>query len=236
MNIEEIIRRNITPEQFDACWSKNRRPTYQTFIEALIDRFPKNLPEACVNLDLKINSKVEGRINVRGECNLSNIEWEIFGEMVWLPKKNIFRGRLDINEAEFEEMDGEVEALLDKWDELCKKPESPEFLKCLNDLEKLANNRVVEAIEAVAESYSSFDCIKDSEKAYYWYYIQYALDDYLTEFDNQEPDPDDPSHYCGKVGDFRNESMVSDLVEELGFDKVRQLDKKAENFLNTNNR
>jgi hypothetical protein len=33
--------------------------------------------------------------------------------------------------------------------------------------------------------------------------------------------------YCGPIGDFRNECMVSDLVAEPGFDKVRSLDAEA---------
>lgn len=36
-----------------------------------------------------------------------------------------------------------------------------------------------------------------------------------------------PPHYRGGDGDFRNESMVSELVTKLGFDRVRELDIEA---------
>jgi hypothetical protein len=40
-----------------------------------------------------------------------------------------------------------------------------------------------------------------------------------------------PPYYCGPVGDFRNESTVGELVVELGWDRVRQLDQEAARWL-----
>jgi hypothetical protein len=40
-----------------------------------------------------------------------------------------------------------------------------------------------------------------------------------------------PPHYGGPAGDFRNESMVSALVAELGFDRVREIDVDAAQWL-----
>jgi hypothetical protein len=44
---------------------------------------------------------------------------------------------------------------------------------------------------------------------------------------------DDPPYYGGPVGDFRNESMVSELVTELGFERVRELDVLAAGWMET---
>jgi len=56
----------------------------------------------------------------------------------------------------------------------------------------------------------------------FWYYIHFAgQDGYTMEFDNQQ-EPSDI--YYGKVGDFRNESMVSELVDKLGINKIKEID------------
>ena len=40
-----------------------------------------------------------------------------------------------------------------------------------------------------------------------------------------------PPNYCGPAGDFRNESVVSGLVDTPGFDKIRSLDAEAARWL-----
>lgn len=65
-------------------------------------------------------------------------------------------------------------------------------------------------------------------EAYKWYYIGLSQSGYTVEFNDQNQTP---PHYCGPVGDFRNESMVSELVLTLGLDKIRELDSEAAAWL-----
>jgi hypothetical protein len=51
---------------------------------------------------------------------------------------------------------------------------------------------------------------------------------YSVEFADQNGTPPD---YGGPVGDFRNESMVSGLVSELGFERAQILDREAAEWL-----
>lgn len=57
------------------------------------------------------------------------------------------------------------------------------------------------------------------EEAYKWYYIDWDDRNHR------------PPYYCGPDGDFRNESIVSELVVMLGWDRVRQLDAEAAQWL-----
>ena len=68
----------------------------------------------------------------------------------------------------------------------------------------------------------------DPEAAYRWYYIALSQDGYSVQFEDINLDP---PYYCGPDGDFRNESMVSELVVLLGWDRVRQLDKEAAEWM-----
>jgi len=65
---------------------------------------------------------------------------------------------------------------------------------------------------------------RDAEAAYRWYYVACAQQGYLMAFDDRN---DDPPYYGGPVGDFRNESQIGELVTEIGFDRVRELDAAA---------
>ena len=68
----------------------------------------------------------------------------------------------------------------------------------------------------------------DPESAYKWYFIALSQQGYTVEFEDRNHTP---PYYCGPVGDFRNESMPSDLVVTLGFDKVRALDAEAKQWM-----
>lgn len=70
--------------------------------------------------------------------------------------------------------------------------------------------------------------IHDATEAYKWYFVALSSQGYSTDFDDRNGTP---PQYRGPVGDFRNESMVSDLVTELGFAKVQQLDLEIKQWL-----
>lgn len=84
----------------------------------------------------------------------------------------------------------------------------------------------------LGEIYAFSKVYEDYEKAYYFYYIGYSQDGYSVGFRDQNHDP---PYYGGPVGDFRNESVVSGLVVELGFDKIKQIDHKVREWLKSNN-
>jgi hypothetical protein len=69
--------------------------------------------------------------------------------------------------------------------------------------------------------------LHDATEAYRWYFVSYATEGYSTQFRNVQ----NGSGYCGAVGDFRNETVVSELVDKLGFDRIRQIDVEAEAWL-----
>jgi hypothetical protein len=50
----------------------------------------------------------------------------------------------------------------------------------------------------------------------------------VVTFANEHEEPD---HYLGTLGDFRNEACVNDLVLELGIDALPDLDNKAAELL-----
>lgn len=68
----------------------------------------------------------------------------------------------------------------------------------------------------------------DPQAAYKWYYIALSQQGYTVGWEDLNHTP---PHYCGPVGDFRNECMVSDLVVTLGWERVWQLDKEAARWL-----
>jgi hypothetical protein len=68
----------------------------------------------------------------------------------------------------------------------------------------------------------------DASLAYTLYHVAYAVDGYAVSWANES---DDPSHYLGPVGDFRNEAMVSDMIQELGLAAIPALDAAASEIL-----
>ncbi len=96
------------------------------------------------------------------------------------------------------------------------------------DLERLAQGGHWDAAFELASILYRPGPHHDSESAYKWFYISLSQQGYAVTFVDENHTP---PHYCGPVGDFRNECMVSDLVTELGFDKVRSLDAEAARWL-----
>ena len=106
---------------------------------------------------------------------------------------------------------------------------SAEFREALEALKGFARSGDEMACAALAEILALSGPHHDAAAAYKWYYIAFAQQEgYLVAFCNEHSDP---GYYCGPVGDFRNESMVSDLVVELGLACLAQLDGEAQAFL-----
>lgn len=107
-------------------------------------------------------------------------------------------------------------------------PTSARFKVAVDKLQQLAEAADIDACEALAEILCTESSHSDPAAAYRWYYIALSHQGYSVNFRDLNGTP---PHYCGEVGDFRNESMVSDLVSKLGFDKVQQLDGEAAAWL-----
>jgi hypothetical protein len=135
--------------------------------------------------------------------------------------------------------------LLDRWDRLIRpflvndgpsgrwRYTGPDgntdgFGSGIRRLEELAEDGDLDAAEQLAELLAYHGPQHDAAAAYRWYYIVLSQQGYSVEFSDQIGAP--PS-YGGPVGDFRNESMVSDLVSELGFERAQELDGVAAAWL-----
>lgn len=95
-------------------------------------------------------------------------------------------------------------------------------------LEQIAEDGDLLAAEQLAEVLALHGPTYDPATAYKWYYIALSQQGYTVEFRDENGTPPD---YGGPVGDFRNESMVSGLVSALGFERVRELDRIAADWL-----
>jgi hypothetical protein len=104
----------------------------------------------------------------------------------------------------------------------------PEFAQMLADLRILAESGHIEAAQELADQLALPGPHHDPVAAYKWYYISLTRQGYTAWWEDHNHTP---PYYCGPVGDFRNESMVSDLVLELGWERVWQLDKEAAQWM-----
>src|SRR5271170_7544235 len=119
-------------------------------------------------------------------------------------------------------------SVLEELDQGGSDPGSAQFIVALDKLRQLAEAADIDACEALAEILCTEQLHSDPAAAYRWYYVALSHQGYSVAFHDLNHSP---PHYRGEVGDFRNESMVSDLVSTLGFDKVRQLDGEAAAWL-----
>lgn len=124
-------------------------------------------------------------------------------------------------EEAYTELVREIESMYDSRD-------SVEFSSALERLRGFAENGVVDAATFLGELLALPGVAHDPSAAYKWYYIGLSQSGYTVEFNDEN---NTPPHYCGPVGDFRNESMVSDLVLKLGFERICELDSEAAAWL-----
>lgn len=119
-------------------------------------------------------------------------------------------------------------SVLEELDQSDADSASARFNVALDKLRQLAEAADIDACEALAEILCTKPLHSDPAAAYRWYYVALSQQGYSVAFRDLNHTP---PHYGGEVGDFRNESMVSDLVSALGFDKVQQLDVEAAAWL-----
>jgi hypothetical protein len=106
-------------------------------------------------------------------------------------------------------------------------PDSDDFVEVFMEIREMAENGLLEATDLVAEICAFDRRLHDPEAAYKFYNIAKAADGFSVRFKNLS---DDPSHYTGEVGDFRNEPQVSDLIDQLGFERCLELDAEADEW------
>lgn len=128
-------------------------------------------------------------------------------------------------EAEYERIQTDLN---DFWEHTI----SPEFTHAVQDLENFAQIGHPNAVSSLAEIRWLVETHRDREASYFWYFIEYYRNEYITEWDDRNGIP---PYYAGPIGDFRNEAAVSDLVFLLGFERCQQLDSKAKEWLAARN-
>lgn len=111
-----------------------------------------------------------------------------------------------------------------------KRQDAPAFRAAVDQLSVHAEAGNLEAAEYLAEILALSGPVHDAANAYKWYYVVLSQQGYSVEFADVNGTP---PNYCGPVGDFRNEAMVSGLVEELGFEQVTELDNEARHWLSS---
>jgi hypothetical protein len=111
--------------------------------------------------------------------------------------------------------------IMDRYDD-----DRPE--EVIHELQELAEAGHVDAAYEVAGILARPGPYHDPESAYKWYNISLSQQGYSVEFKDENHTP---PYYSGPVGDFRNESMVSELTDMLGFDKIHSLDAEAARWL-----
>ncbi len=141
------------------------------------------------------------------------------------PKRSGANKKVEFTYSDDEKLDKLFKDFEAAWEE----PASELFLQTFKGFIEYAENGNSDCAGVIAEVYSYVKPHEDLKKAYYWYHIYYAgQDGYIMDFDNQDATNE---IYYGKVGDFRNESMVSELVDKLGIPEIQELDEKAKDFL-----
>jgi hypothetical protein len=108
---------------------------------------------------------------------------------------------------------------------------SATFEKALQMVEVGLKDNPCDYGQLLGETYAFTKAYRNPEKAYYYYHVGLSQDGYTVGFQDQNYDP---PYYCGPVGDFRNEPQVSELVVELGWDKIKGIDLKAREWLTQN--
>lgn len=106
--------------------------------------------------------------------------------------------------------------------------DSLELRQSVDELRERAEAGDAEAAQELADILYFPGPFYDPQAAYKWYYIALSEQGYSVDW---EDDSHNPPHYSGPLGDFRNECMVSGLVDALGWERIRQLDKEAADWM-----
>ena len=123
---------------------------------------------------------------------------------------------------------GDVGDLYDRHADAVGNPDHPDFPKFVAELQAFVEAGHADVARALGEELSMPGLGHRPDEAYKWYYIGLSQEGYSVDWDDRNHRP---PYYCGPDGDFRNESIVSDLVVMLGWDRVRQLDQEAAQWM-----
>jgi len=118
--------------------------------------------------------------------------------------------------------------LVEELEALYETRDSAQFIAAVRQLQEFAENGCVDAAIFLGEILALPGPVYSPAEAYKWYYIGLSQSGYTVEYNDQNQTP---PHYCGPVGDFRNESLVSELILTLGLNKIRELDGEAAAWL-----
>lgn len=108
---------------------------------------------------------------------------------------------------------------------------NPTYEKALRMVEENLKQDPAEYGQQLGEIYSQSELYKNFERSYFYYFIGLSQNGCYVGFRDLSRTP--PS-YCGMLGDFRNEMQVCDLVDTLGWDKIKEIDLKAKEWLTLN--
>lgn len=123
---------------------------------------------------------------------------------------------------------GDVIDLFERYEGVQGNPNHQDYERFISELVEFVEKGHSDAALALGEELFS----TRPEESYKWYYIGHYLSGYSVDWNDENHSP---PHYGGPEGDFRNESMVSELVEKLSFETARKLDQVAARWLEEHN-
>ncbi len=99
MNVSDQIRSQITAADYAKCWGTDTPPPFTAFIDFTCNAFAKQLPAEISDLVVEISARADDRIGLGGSFISDSQLYKIFGDIVWLPKMEMFRGRPGFNKS-----------------------------------------------------------------------------------------------------------------------------------------
>lgn len=99
MTVSEQIRSQITAAEYANCWPSATPPPFSDFIAFTCNAFEQRLPDRVSELAVHILARAENRIGLGGTFVSNSELYEIFGDIVWVPKMSLFRGRPGFNKS-----------------------------------------------------------------------------------------------------------------------------------------
>lgn len=118
--------------------------------------------------------------------------------------------------------EAEKEAVFSTFEQYSEQLNAPEYQRAVAQTRLWAEAGDTDAASYLADILASEGPYHNAAEAYKWYYIVLSQEGYST-------GPYDPNKVV--IGDFRNESMPSAMLDELGLERARQLDNEADAWL-----
>jgi|GEM_PF-3654049 len=101
--MDDIIRAEVSPQQYAQCWRGYRNPpSFETFFASLSTRINGILPPDYSELQIELYPSTSNRISIGGSFVTEGSVLSIFGQIVWVPKHKFFRGKLGTRKPKLE--------------------------------------------------------------------------------------------------------------------------------------